>query len=258
MQGGSPYTVFHHQMWTLLCKVDLHTQSPTIRCLTLLSKVNLHTQSSTTRCGLGYARWISIFSLPPPDMDCYARWISIRSLPRPDKVTEQCIQAYKKANRALGMISHVISYKSKAVLLTLYKSFVRPRLAYCILTWSSHYEKDKTLLEKVQHRFTRMILRLNELSYKDRLDILGLRSLEERRNHADLLEMFKIFGRVSYVRLDSIFELSTNRNTLGHILKVAKHRSRLDLRKYFFLECVINRWNSLEQCSIQKSFLNGF
>ena len=71
------------------------------------------------------------------------------------KVAAQCMQAYKKANRVLGMINRVISYKSKAVLLTLYKSLVRPQLEYCIPIWSPHYEKDKTFLEKMQHRFTK-------------------------------------------------------------------------------------------------------
>ena len=70
------------------------------------------------------------------------------------KVAEQCMQAYKKANRVLGMNNRVISFKSKTVLLTLYKSFVRPHLEYCTPVWSPYYEKDKFLLEKVQHRFT--------------------------------------------------------------------------------------------------------
>ena len=84
------------------------------------------------------------------------------------------MQIYKKANSAVGLISGVIRYKGKAVLLTLYKSLVRPHLEYCTPAWSTHYEKDKTLLEKVQHRFTRMIPGLNALSYEDRIDILGL------------------------------------------------------------------------------------
>ena len=73
-----------------------------------------------------------------------------------------------------------------------------------------------------------------------------------------MLEMFKMFIGVSFVRFDSIFKLSTNRNTRGHTLKVAKHRSWLHLRKYFFSERVISRWNSLEQNCIQKTTINGF
>ena len=48
------------------------------------------------------------------------------------KPTKQCQQAYYKASRALGLIGRTISYKSKAVLLHLYKTLVRPHVEYCI------------------------------------------------------------------------------------------------------------------------------
>ena len=141
------------------------------------------------------------------------------------KVAAQFMQAYKKANGVLGMINRVICFKSKAVLLTLYKSLVRSNLEYYTPAWSPFYEKDKSLLDKLRHRFTRMIPGLKALSYDGRLDILGLWSLEKRRNRAVLLEMFQMFIGIVSVSFGSIFALSTNRNTRGHTLKVAKHRS---------------------------------
>jgi len=48
------------------------------------------------------------------------------------------------------------------------------------------------LLEKVQHRFTRLFPHLSSLPYEERLRQLGLWSLEERRNRADLIEIFKM------------------------------------------------------------------
>ena len=95
--------------------------------------------------------------------------------------SQSSMMAYKKANRALGMISHVISYTIQAVLLTLYKSLGRPHLEYCTPAWSPHYAKDKILFENVQHKND---TRTTELSYEDLLDILGLWSLQEKRNRA--------------------------------------------------------------------------
>ena len=43
------------------------------------------------------------------------------------------------------------------IMVRLYKTLVRPHLEYCVSAWSPHYIKDKELLERVQHRFTRMI-----------------------------------------------------------------------------------------------------
>ena len=48
------------------------------------------------------------------------------------------------------------------------------------------------MLEKVQHRFTRLFPDLRKLDYYKRLEYLKLWSLEERRNRADLIEAFKL------------------------------------------------------------------
>ena len=108
--------------------------------------------------------------------------------------------------RALGMINRSIQYKSKSVLLCLYKTLVRPHLEYCTQIWSPHYSRDKQLLEKVQHRFTRMVPGMKVLPYKERLRQLGLWTIEERRNRADLIEMFKMLKGKSSPTFDSLFE----------------------------------------------------
>ena len=94
------------------------------------------------------------------------------------KSSGQCLVAYKKANQALGMIKRTITYKHQTILLDLYKTLVRPYLEYCTPAWSPHYRKDIQLLEKVQHRFTRMISNVKHLSYDERLKVLGLWTLE--------------------------------------------------------------------------------
>ena len=113
------------------------------------------------------------------------------------KSAGQCKQAYAKASKALGIIALTISYKTPHVLLRLYKPLVRPHLEYCVPAWSPHYEKDKLLLEHVQHRFTRMVPGLRHWTCEQRLERLGLWTLAERRNHADLLEVFKMYKGLS-------------------------------------------------------------
>ena len=67
------------------------------------------------------------------------------------KPARQCRLAYTKAGKALGLISRTISFKSASFLLKLYKLLVRPHLEYCVSAWSPYYEKDKFLLERIQH-----------------------------------------------------------------------------------------------------------
>jgi len=60
-----------------------------------------------------------------------------------------------------------------------------PTFEYCVPSWSPHYEKDKFLLERVQHRFIRILPGLTQLAYKHGLERLGLWTVEERRNRAE-------------------------------------------------------------------------
>ena len=52
--------------------------------------------------------------------------------------------------------------------------------------------KDIEILEKVQKRATRMIEECAGKTYEERLQIVGLTTLECRRLRADLIEVFKI------------------------------------------------------------------
>jgi len=105
----------------------------------------------------------------------------------------------------LGLISRTIKYRHRSILLNLYKSLVRPHLDYCSSVWNPYYSKDKELLERVQHRFTRLFQELQGLPYDERLQQLGLWSLEERRNRADLIEMFKMFKVFTLVPWTNFF-----------------------------------------------------
>ena len=140
----------------------------------------------------------------------------------------------------------------------LYKTLVRPHLEYCVSAWSPHYLKDKVLLERVQYRLTRMIRGLGKICYEDRLEYLGLGTLEKRRNRSDLLEVFRMFKGLSLTPFDNFFTLNTSADTRGHSAKIVKNRCRLDLRLFFFSERVIDRWNGLHQWIIDSATVNSF
>ena len=89
----------------------------------------------------------------------------------------------------LGLLKRTIKHKIPDLMVRLYKSLVRPHLEYYSPVWSPHYRKDKMLLVKVQHRFTRLFDDLKELEYNERFQKLKLWTLEDRRNRADLLEV---------------------------------------------------------------------
>ena len=174
------------------------------------------------------------------------------------KVAQQCSNACSKANRMAGLIKRTIENKDKMIMLRLYKTLVRPHVEYSISAWSPHYIKDKNQIEKVQRRFTKMIPELHGLTYGNRLKALKLWTLEERRNRADLIEVFKLFRGISTLPLENFFQLDMDKRTRGHSAKLKKSRCNTELRRHFFSERVVNRWNSLKQATVEAAEVNSF
>jgi len=68
-----------------------------------------------------------------------------------------------------------------------------------------------TILQKgqtVTGKNTALIYGLKDLKYEERLKELGIWSLEERRNQADLLEVFKMKSGLSSISFDEFFEVN--------------------------------------------------
>ncbi len=94
--------------------------------------------------------------------------------------SKHIIDITKKANSRIFMVKRCFSGLTKQKILTLYKSIIRPILEYASPAWSPWLEKDKILLENTQRKVLKLCT-----------DNIELESLQERREHTDLVETFK-------------------------------------------------------------------
>ncbi|XP_014675320.1 PREDICTED: uncharacterized protein LOC106815379 [Priapulus caudatus] len=173
------------------------------------------------------------------------------------KPTLQCTRAANKAMGVLRSIKKTFKYIDKRCFLILYKTFIRPHLEYCVQAWSPYYKKDMDLLEKVQRRATKLVHSIRNLEYERRLEILGLYSLEQRRERGDLIETYKILTDKENINSNQFFTLATG-TTRGNPLKLFKNRSRLQLRQHFFSQRVVNAWNALPTFVVEAKTVNCF
>ena len=174
------------------------------------------------------------------------------------KPSRQCATAAARANGVLGLIKRNFSCFRKEIVLNLYKQLVRPHLDYAVQAWNPFYEKDKFILEQVQRRATRLIPDVSHLSYHDRLQILGLTTLELRRVRGDMIQVFKYLSGSDSLTTCSFLKVCTNTRLHGHCKKLAKCFSRLDIRKFSFSQRVVNNWNSLPEWVINSSSVHCF
>ena len=162
------------------------------------------------------------------------------------KPSQQCSEVVKTANKLVGFIGRVFENKSEKVMLNLYNSLVRPHLEYCVQFWSPYYRKDIEKLEKVQRRITKMIPRLRNKPYEERLKELKLFSLSKRRMRGDLIEVFRIFKGFDNINADDYFQVNrSNRTRSNNSFKIIGKRFSSNEAKHFFFNRVVNVWNSL-------------
>jgi hypothetical protein len=79
-----------------------------------------------------------------------------------------------------------------------------------------------------------------------RLAQLGIDSLELRRLRQDLIYTYKVvFGLTSDSSSDFFTHVNTGHVTHGNDFKLYCNASRVDVRKFFFSQRVVNPWNEL-------------
>ena len=187
------------------------------------------------------------------------------------KPTIQCEKAAKEANKALGMITRAFHYRTREVMVPLYKAFVRPKMEHAVSVWRPWLLGEIESLEKVQRRMVRMLNGVNGNSYEEKLQRIGLTTLEERRNRGDMVETYKTLKGRNRVEKNEWFEICEEdaRPTRANAIMVegeavrkkevlVGQRANLEVRKHFFNVRVVDSWNALPEEVKMAPSVNAF
>ena len=89
-------------------------------------------------------------------------------------------------------------------------------------------------VESVQRSFTKRHPGLNNLTYAQRLCVLGIESLELRRLRNDMVFVYRMLVGLVDMNFDEHFTMRVDCATRGHEYKLFVNNSRLNIRKHFF------------------------
>ena len=127
-------------------------------------------------------------------------------------------------------------------------------MEHCVQAWAPYRVRDWDIIEKVQRLATRRIRGTNGMSYSERLQHLGLFSMARRRLRGDLIEVFRQLKTNDFC----LVKQRSTRQLRGHQYHLEKSRRRLDVRKYFFTNRVVNFWNRLPGCLVEPTSVPAF
>nr|XP_047127721.1 uncharacterized protein LOC124808591 [Hydra vulgaris] len=138
----------------------------------------------------------------------------------------------------------------------LYTDFVGPAS-----NQSLRIDIDK--IEKVQRRATSLIPSYRHMSYKNRLSIINLTSLETRRIREDLIQAYKIINNIDIVSWSEPHVLCVGKSnkikTRGHHLKMTREYVRnCEQRHQLFTNRIVNHWNALPLEVVCALLVNSF
>ena len=130
-----------------------------------------------------------------------------------------------------------------------YTTYVLPILENNSVIWCPYLMQDVHSIESVQRHYIKSICRrcnLNIGSYLERLNALGLNTLEYRRCKYDVILVYKIIHGLIDLNFSDFFSFSSSPYNLrrhSYSLKMSKFNT--DVRKSFFSNRIIKLWNSL-------------
>jgi len=109
-----------------------------------------------------------------------------------DHISEKINKAYS----ILGIIKRNFIYMDEHTFISLYKSMVRPHVEFANSVWCPFKLGDIKEIEKIQKRATKLIIKLKDKPYRDRLYHLNLPTLKYRRLRGDMIEVYKIIHNI--------------------------------------------------------------
>ena len=164
------------------------------------------------------------------------------------------------ANKILGIIRRTYMFLNKEIFLPLYKALVRSHFDYAMSIWNPHMIKFIESVESVQRRATKLIPKIKNLTYHERLKALNLLTLSYRRVRGDMIEVYTI--------ISNIYDSNTSQNILnfrensinlrGHQFTLEHKRLYTATRVNYFANRVVNNWNSLPENVVGAGTLNMF
>ena len=170
-----------------------------------------------------------------------------------------------KARRISFLILKTFSSSSLDLYKNIFNTYIRPCVEYNTSIWGATSTYNIQSIESVQKYFTKAVskrLNISFQSYKHRLEIWDMKTLEERRLITDVVLLYKILNGFIDIPPEEQFKKSDfyckyNLRRHNHCLKTLSI-SKTNIKNNFFSNRIIQIWNKLPGELVESKSLRCF
>ena len=141
-------------------------------------------------------------------------------------------------------------------MLPLYKSIVQPHLEYAVQLWFLHLCRDIDKMEIVEIKDAKMIPKIWNHSYWQRLKDLELISLVQKRLQGQLIEVFKYLNRFNNDCTICLFNNNFNDRMQNTGKKLIVKRFNTSVAQHFSPINITTTWNALPYAVVNSKSVN--
>ena len=157
-----------------------------------------------------------------------------------------------KANFVLGKLNNAFKNWDLRTFKLLFTTYVRPILEYGATAWCSYRKHEIKQIENVQRRATKLVPTIRNKNYEERLKLLGMITLAERRERGDLIQFYKFennFNKIDWFHLINQSPSSRAHSPAGSTRQQKKLYRQVvkqcSSRHHFYTNRMIPYWNDL-------------
>lgn len=103
----------------------------------------------------------------------------------------------------------------KQVISDFHRNFVRPQLFFSVQAWNPWLTKDIAVLEKFQQQATKLVSGPS-IYYEERVDKMGLATLQGRGNRDNAIQIFKIMKNMDHLTPEHHFTFLNTASRTSH------------------------------------------
>ena len=168
----------------------------------------------------------------------------------------------KIVGEGLAIVANIratFTYLDVDIVKKIIESILRPKLEYAQVVWAPHLKKHIRKLERVQRAATKLVPSLQDLEYQERLRVMNLPTLEERRKRGDMIQLYKCVKGIDKIDREDFVVSETERRTRGsHELKLRIPICTTDTKKYSFPVRSLSTWNALPENIVRANNIHSF